>query len=130
MIDDNDFFRFTASRAGPFSACAWSTKDGRYGAVVLTAEGELENAVERAMILHRDEPLRFGDLGASPRARSETLPAGEEQVGEPGSSRWPDHRPSTRSLATVATSPSAREWPTSRRTGATGLDRGPRPRGL
>jgi transcriptional regulator with GAF, ATPase, and Fis domain len=36
---------------------------------------ELENVIERAMILHRDNPLRFDDLGLSP-ADSFNVPAG------------------------------------------------------
>ncbi len=40
---------------------------------------ELENVVERAMIIHRDEPLRFDDLGAITSQGASTLPS--QQAG-------------------------------------------------
>ncbi len=44
---------------------------------------ELENLLERAMILHRGEPLRFDDLGTSARGKvAAPAPAPEEQALE------------------------------------------------
>jgi DNA-binding NtrC family response regulator len=40
---------------------------------------ELENLVERAMILHRGEPLRFDDLGASPPGRATAAPPATDE---------------------------------------------------
>ena len=45
---------------------------------------ELENVVERAMILHRGEPLRFDDLGSSFAENASTEASTEDQSGTGG----------------------------------------------
>jgi formate hydrogenlyase transcriptional activator len=71
-------------------------KELKIGAIPILADGamdplmaydwpgnvrELENVIERAMILHRDNPLRFDDLGFSP-AEPFKVPSGGVPEGE------------------------------------------------
>jgi DNA-binding NtrC family response regulator len=61
---------------------------------------ELENVIERAMILHRDKPLRFDDLGLSPVKPDKAatgVPANETLeldalIKRPYPTRSPTHR--------------------------------------